>query len=94
MPKYYVKTHISKKADVATESINILGILELGAIFWMHLFSLGYFRPKWVQKLFETRYFGMTRCSVPYLLQTKKANKRAKKKTTDSCDNKIYMAIG
>ena len=35
---------------MSTESINILGILEFGSIFWMNLVSLVYLRPKWVQK--------------------------------------------
>ena len=34
------------KANLSTESINILGILELESIFWMNLVSLGYLRPK------------------------------------------------
>ena len=33
-----------------TESINILGILELGSIFWMTLGSLEYLRPKLAPK--------------------------------------------
>ena len=42
--KYFVKTGICKKLTcLSTESINILGILELGSIFWMNLVSLEYF---------------------------------------------------
>ena len=37
-------------ADLFTESINNLGILALGIIFWMNLGSLEYLRPKWAPK--------------------------------------------
>ena len=37
-------THI-EKADLSTESINILGILALVSIFWINLGSLEYLRP-------------------------------------------------
>ena len=69
----YVKSY-----DLSTESTNILGILELGSIFWMNLVNLEYLRPKWVgrsknmnengllSEIFETRYFGTTRCRLPY----------------------------
>ena len=47
VPIYYVKSHTYMKiVDLSTESINILGILELGSIFWMNLVRLEYLRPK------------------------------------------------
>ena len=61
---------------MSNESINILGILELGSIFWMNLGSLEYFltnEPKnmdengLLSEIFETRYFHMTRCSLLYV---------------------------
>ena len=44
MPKNYVKLLICTTADLSTKSINILGILELGSIFWMNLISLEYLK--------------------------------------------------
>ena len=67
--KYYVKTHICKD-DLSTESINILGILELGLIFWMDLVSLEYFLTNKIQNMdlnallsekIKTFFFAMTR---------------------------------
>ena len=47
-----MKTHsICKKAELSTESINILGILELGLIFWMNLVSLKYFLTNKAQNI-------------------------------------------
>ena len=34
------------KSDLSAESINILGILALGSLFWIDLSSLEYLRPK------------------------------------------------
>ena len=40
------------KADLSIESINILGILELGSIFWMNLLvSLDYFLTNSIQNM-------------------------------------------
>ena len=55
---------------MSTKSINILGILALGLIFWMNLGSLEYLSPNKPQnidvkallsEIFETRFFHMTR---------------------------------
>ena len=64
------------KADLSTESINILGILELGSIFWMNLVSLEYFVTNKTQNMdrnallsekIETIFFAMPRCSLLYI---------------------------
>ena len=64
-------------ADLSTESINILGILELGEIFWMNLVSLEYFLTNMTQNMdfnallsekIETIFFAMTRHSLLYIL--------------------------
>ena len=53
-------THIySYKADLSTESINILGILEFGSIFWMNLISL--------HRIFETQMSPKTWMRTVYL---------------------------
>ena len=46
-----LRIYVNKKADLSTESINILGILELGSIFWMNLVSLEYFLTNKTQKM-------------------------------------------
>ena len=49
--RYVFNATVCKKADLSNESINILGILELGPIFWMNLVSTGglqRIRGKWV----------------------------------------------
>ena len=71
-----MKTHrYMKKADFSTKSINILGNLKLGSIFWMNLVSLEYFLTNKTQNMdlnalhsekIETIFFAMSKCSLPY----------------------------
>ena len=70
-------TYTMYKAYLSTKSINILGILELGPIFWMNLFNLEYFLTNKTQNMdlnslpsekIETIFFAMTRYSLLYLI--------------------------
>ena len=73
-----MKTHVNAKS--ASESINILGILELGEIFWMNLISLAYFLTNKTQYMdlkdlnallsqkIETLFFAMTTYLEAFLM--------------------------